>query len=109
MKATDDEDWWVRERAVDALAQRGSPSAWPKLVDMLGKNVKTDTVVVRALGKLGDHEIISKIVPMLQRPERDIQVEAIKAISHLANEEHADTVRTVLKKIKHSDYPTFIN
>jgi serine/threonine-protein kinase len=84
IKATDDQDWWVRERAVDALAQIGSKKALPKLVDMLGKNAKTDTVVVRALGKLGDATIINKIVPMLKRPEREIQVEAIKAISHLA-------------------------
>jgi serine/threonine-protein kinase len=65
IKATDDQDWWVRERAVDALAQIGNKKAVPKLVDMLGKNAKTDTVVVRALGKLGDATMISKIVPML--------------------------------------------
>ncbi len=109
MKATDDADWWVRERAVDALAQIGSTNAVPKLVKMLGTNAKTDTVVVRALGKLGDQEIISKILPMLQRPEHDIQVEAIKAIAHLADQTHADTVRTVLRKIKQSDSPTIIN
>ena len=109
MKATEDADWWVRERAVDALAQIGSTKAVPKLVKMLGANAKTDTVVVRALGKLGDQEIISKIVPMLQRPEQDIQIEAIKAIAHLADERHADTVRTLLKKIKQSDSPTIIN
>ena len=58
IKATDDTDWWVRERAVDALAQIGSKKAVPKLVDMLGSNSKTDTVVVRALGKLGDENLI---------------------------------------------------
>ena len=109
MKATEDSDWWVRERAVDALAQIGSSKAVPKLVNMLGANAKTDTVIVRALGKLGDQEIISKIVPMLQRPEQDIQIEAIKAIAHLADQQHADTVRTLLRKIKKSDSPTIIN
>lgn len=109
IKATDDTDWWVRERAVDALAQIGNKKALPKLVDMLGKNAKTDTVVVRALGKIGDAGIISKIVPMLKRPEREIQVEAIKAISHLADEQHAETVRGVLQKIKQSDDRTIIN
>jgi len=109
MKATDDSDWWVRERAVDALAQMGSKQAVPKLVGMLGANPKTDTVVVRALGKLGDANIISQIVPMLNRPEREIQIEAIKAISHLADQSHADTIRTILKKIKQSDEATIIN
>jgi HEAT repeat protein len=109
IKATDDDDWWVRERAVDALAQIGSKKALPKLLDMLGKNAKTDTVVVRAIGKLGDADVISKILPMLNRPEREIQVEAIKAISHLADENHADTIRGVLTKIKTSDDKTIIN
>ena len=109
IKATDDQDWWVRERAVDALAQIGSKKALPKLVGMLGKNAKTDTVVVRALGKLGDADIISKIVPMLQRPELDIQVEAIKAISHLADEAHAKTVRDLFQEIKKSEDKTLVN
>jgi HEAT repeat protein/tRNA A-37 threonylcarbamoyl transferase component Bud32 len=109
IKATDDSDWWVRERAVDALAQIGSKKALPKLLDMLGKNAKTDTVVVRALGKLGDADIISQIVPMLKRPEREIQLEAIKAIAHLADEKRADTVRNILQKIKQSDDKTIIN
>jgi len=109
IKATDDQDWWVRERAVDALAQIGSKKALPKLIGMLGKNAKTDTVVVRALGMLGDADLISKIVPMLKRPELDIQVEAIKAISHLADEAHAKTVRDLFQEIKKSDDKTLVN
>ncbi|MGI9260977.1 MAG: HEAT repeat domain-containing protein [Woeseiaceae bacterium] len=109
MKATDDNDWWVRERAVDALAQMGSKEALPKLLEMLGKGGKSDTVIVRAIGKLGDADVISKILPMLNRPEREIQVEAIKAISHLADQDHADTVRSVLLKVKESKDRTIIN
>lgn len=109
LKATDDTDWWVRERAVDALAQIGSTKAVPKLVSMLGSDAKTNTVVVRALGKLGDQNIISKIVPMLKQADREVQIEAIKAISHLADQQHADSVREVLKKIKRSEDPTIIN
>ena len=100
--ATDDQDWWVRERAVDALAQIGSPEAVPKLVGMLGANPKTDPVVVRALTKLGDADIISKIVPLLQKPEREIRLEVIKAIAHLADEDRADTVRGVLQDLQQS-------
>jgi serine/threonine-protein kinase len=107
--ATDDSDWWVRERAVDALTKIGSPKALPKIESMLGANPKTDTVVIRALGKIGNASHIPKIVPMLQRPEREIQVEAIKALSHLADESHAATIRNLLKKIKKSEEHTIIN
>ena len=109
IRATDDEDWWVRERAVDALAQIGSKKALPKLLDMLGRGGKTDTVIVRALGKIGDANVIPKILPMLNRPEREIRVEAIKAISHLADEQRADTIRNLMLKIKKSDDRTIVN
>jgi serine/threonine-protein kinase len=109
LQATDDTDWWVRERAVDALSKIGSPKALPKLESMLGDNPKTDTVIVRALGKLGNYKHIPMIVPLLQRPEREIQVEAIKALSLLADESHAGTIRTILKKIQESEEGTIIN
>ena len=109
IKATDDSDWWVRERAIDALSKMGSTKVIPKLEAMLGQNPKTDTVIVRALAKLGNHNHISKILPMLKRPEREIQVEAIKAISHLTNDSQADSVRNLLKKIKQSEDATIIN
>ena len=109
IKATDDTDWWVRERSIDALSKIGSDKALPTLLDLLGKDAKTDTVVIRAIGKIGNQTHISKIVPMLNRPEKDIQIEAIKALSQLADESHADNVRNVLQKIKQSDEPTIIN
>jgi serine/threonine-protein kinase len=109
IEATDDPDWWVRERAIDALSKIGSTKALPKLEGMLGQNAKTDTVIVRALSKMGNATHIAKILPLLKRPERDIQVEAIKAISHLANDSQAEAIRNLLKKIKQSDDATIIN
>ncbi len=109
IKATDDTDWWVRERAIDALSKMGSTKALPKLEVMLGQDPKTDTVVVRALGKLGNYKHIAQILPMLKRPDREIQLEAIKAISHLSNDSQAETVRVLLKKIKQSEDATIIN
>ena len=109
IKATDDDDWWVRERAVDALSKIGDTKALPKLESMLGQDSKTDTVVIRALSKLGNETHLSKIMPLLQRPEREIQVEAIKALSHLANDAHADSVRGLLKKFQQSEDATIIN
>jgi serine/threonine-protein kinase len=109
IKATDDADWWVRERAVDALSKIGDTKALPKLESMLGKDSKTDTVVIRALSKLGNETHLSKIIPLLKRPEREIQVEAIKALAHLANDSHADSIRGLLKKIQQSEDATIIN
>jgi serine/threonine-protein kinase len=109
LKATDDNDWWVRERAVDALSKIGDPRALPKLEAMLGQDAKTDTVVIRAIGKLGSHKHIAKLMPMLKSTEKDVQVETLKALSHLANDEQAETVRGLLQKVKQSGDNTIIN
>ena len=109
IKATDDSDWWVRERAVDALSEIGSAKALPKLESMLGKNAKTDVVVVRALGKMGSHKHVTQILPMLKSTERDVQVEAIKALSQLTDDEHVETVRSILNKAQQSDDAMLIN
>lgn len=109
IKATDDSDWWVRERAIDALSHIGSPKALPKFESMLGNDPKTDTVLLRALAKMGNQTHIAKIVPFLKSPERAVQIEAVKALSQLADESQADTVRGVLEQLKQIDEPTLIN
>ncbi|NNC77416.1 MAG: protein kinase [Woeseiaceae bacterium] len=109
LKSTEDSDWWVRERSVDALTKIGSKRAVPKLVSMLGKDSKMDTVLIRALGKLGDHKIINNIVPLMASDKREVQVEAIKAIAHLADEARSESVRDALRKIKQSSDKTLIN
>ncbi len=108
IKATDDSDWWVRERSVDALSKIGGPKALPRLLEMLGKDAKTDTVVIRGLAKIGNQEHIANIMPLVNHAEREVQVEAIKAISALSDQSHAATVRGALQKIKQSDEPTII-
>ena len=109
IKATDDSDWWVRERAIDALSKIGSTKVLPKLEGMLGKDTKTDAVLIRAIGKLGSYKQVTKILPMLERSEREIQLEAIKAISHLTNDSQAESIRNLFKKIKQSPDVTIIN
>ncbi|MBT8110254.1 MAG: HEAT repeat domain-containing protein [Gammaproteobacteria bacterium] len=109
IKATDDSDWWVRERAVDALSKIGDAKALPKLEAMLGQDSKTDTVVIRALAKLGSHKHINQILPLLQRPEREIQIEAIKAVAQLTDDANADSIRNLLKKFSKSEDSTIIN
>ena len=42
---------------------------------------------------MGSEKHITQILPMLKSPERDIQVEAIKALSQLTDARHVDVVR----------------
>jgi eukaryotic-like serine/threonine-protein kinase len=99
IQATKDADWWVSERAVDALAEIGSKRAVPRLMEMLhtGSHGKAAPIVVRALGKLGDSKLVDELLPLVARPEREIRIEAMQALSKLAGEEQAERVRAQLQ------------
>jgi HEAT repeat protein/tRNA A-37 threonylcarbamoyl transferase component Bud32 len=97
--ATRDSDWWVSERAVDALAEIGSKRAVPRLMEMLHTpaSAKAVPIVVRALGKLGDSKLVDTLLPLVARPEREIRIEAIQALSRVADEARAEQVRLELQ------------
>jgi eukaryotic-like serine/threonine-protein kinase len=99
IQATRDADWWVSERAVDALAEIGSKRAVPRLMEMLKApaNDKATPIVVRALGKLGDAQLVDTLLPLIARPEREIRIEAIQALSRVADEARAAQVRNELQ------------
>jgi serine/threonine-protein kinase len=99
IQATRDSDWWVSERAIDALAEIGSKRAVPRLMEMLHTpaNGKATPIVVRALGKLGDAKLVDTLLPLIARPEREIRIEAIQALSKVADENRATQVRNELQ------------
>ncbi len=99
IEATKDPDWWVSERAVDALAEIGSAKALPRFIEMLAGEVKSLPTVIRGIGKLGDQKSIEYLLPMLQRPESEIKVEAIAALARLADERRAETIKVRLQAI----------
>jgi HEAT repeat protein/tRNA A-37 threonylcarbamoyl transferase component Bud32 len=99
IQATRDSDWWVSERAVDALAEIGSKRAVPRLMEMLHTPTsgKATPIVVRALGKLGDSKLVDELLPLIARPEREIRIEVIQALSKVTDEARADQVRGELQ------------
>ncbi len=98
IQATRDSDWWVSERAVDALAEIGSKRAVPRLTEMLKAGpAKATPIVVRALGKLGDARLVDTLLPFMARPERELRIEAMQALSKLVDEARAEQLRTELQ------------
>jgi serine/threonine-protein kinase len=98
IEATRDKDWWVSERAADALAELGDAKALPALLEMMGKNNRSLPVALAAVGKLGNGKILDKVLPYLQRPEKEVRVAAIGAVAHLAGEQQVEAVRPYLQQ-----------
>ena len=101
IEATRDKDWWVSERAADALAELGDQKALQALFDMLAKNNRSVPIALAAVGKLGDYKVLDKILPYLQRPEKDVRIAAVGAVAQLAGEHHAEAVRPYLQQSAH--------
>jgi serine/threonine-protein kinase len=97
MVATTDKDWWVRERAADALSEIGSPQAVPALVKMLAGDPRSIPAAVRALGRLGDARSLSVLLPLLNNGDKAIRLEAVHAVSRLADEANIGTVKAKLQ------------
>ncbi|MEZ5564559.1 MAG: protein kinase [Gammaproteobacteria bacterium] len=97
--ATRDKDWWVRERAADALAEIRSEKAAPALLEMLSGDARSVPAALRALGRLGSTAVLPQLLPMLDRPEKDIRIEAVNAIGKLADSASADTVKNRLRTL----------
>ncbi|MCJ7556648.1 MAG: HEAT repeat domain-containing protein [Gammaproteobacteria bacterium] len=99
MTATEDKDWWVRERSADALAEIGDKKALPALRKMLTGDPRSIPAGLRALAKMGDHASVDKLVKLLGSPEREIKIEAIKALASLTEETQAELVRQNLASL----------
>src|SRR5690606_37590671 len=100
IQATRDKDWWVSERAVDALAEIGSKKALPTLLELLETgNARSLPTIARALGKIGDPRAIEPLVKLLDRPEKEVRIEAIGALARLTDDKRADTVRARIQAV----------
>ena len=99
LEATKDSDWWVSERAVDALSDLRTPAAISRFVEMLDGPPKSAPAAIRALGKCGDRKMVPVLLPLLLRPEDDIRLEAISALTELTDRGQADTVLAALREL----------
>lgn len=97
--ATLDSDWWVRERAADALAAIGDTRALPALTKMLGGDARSMPSAIRGIAKLGGSGEVKTLQEMLLRPEREVQIEAIAALTRLADANNGMDVRERIAKL----------
>ncbi len=98
IEATRDKDWWVSERAADALAEIGDVKALPALLEMVAKNDRSLPVALGAVGRLGNHKVLDKILPYLQRTEKEVRIAAITAVAQLAGEQQTEVVRPYIQQ-----------
>ncbi len=98
IEATRDKDWWVSERAADALAEIGDAKALPALLEMMAQQQSLAARRPRGRRQARHHKILDKMLPYLQRPEKEVRVAAIGAVAQLAGEQQAEAVRPYIQQ-----------
>ena len=83
IEATRDADWWVSERAVDALAEIGSKRAVPRLVRNAAARAtpRPCRSWCAPSASSATPSRVDLITPLLNRGEKEMRVEAIPALA----------------------------
>ncbi len=97
--ALNDEDWWVRERAVDAIAAQRDPRSVPYLADIMSREAELRIACLQGLEVLGPSalEAEESVVSQLASGDEDVQVAALRCLKAFGSTRHADTIRASLK------------
>ena len=96
LEALDDPDWWVRERAIDALATLGDGRAVPPLVRIVEQDAKAAPVAIRALATIGDPRAIRPLLGRLRSADTAVRAETMRALTTLTDAAHAQAVQDAL-------------
>ena len=78
--ALDDPDWWVRETAVEAIAEIGDERAIPYLLSMLDKAPDLHLVVVHALHQMEARGTAERVAELLQSDDPDVRLAVIRCL-----------------------------
>jgi twitching motility protein PilT len=98
--ATSDDDWWVRERAIEAVASLKDARAVPYLIDILVKEPGLQVCCLEALqgvGGLASVEAGPHVEALLGSPEVDVRVAALHCLGAFKDPQHAAAVEALLK------------
>jgi len=99
--AIQDTDWWVRERAVEALGEMGSPEVGPVLLKILDEP-DYQWVCVEALGKLKVAQAIPKLGQFLYQGDPDFRLAVIQALKQIGHPDIVPYLKPLLQDI-HKD------
>ncbi len=98
--AGDDDDWWVRERAIDAIAVLRDPRAVPYLVDIMARNPELQVACLQALQTLEElaaPEAGPHVAALLDSPDDDVRLAALRCLRAFKDRQHAAVVEPLLR------------
>ena len=92
--ARTDTDWWVQERAIEALGELGDHRATSVVVNLM-KRRELHWVCVEALSKLGDERAVPYLGRLLTSAKSDLGLEVLGALDAIGTPSIVDEVQKV--------------
>jgi twitching motility protein PilT len=92
-----DTDWWVRERAVEALAAFGEASVVPKIVDILRSSPGIEIACLQALIDLKGTEAAPYVATLLDASDSDVRLKALECLDALQATGQASAVEPLTR------------
>jgi len=87
-----DADWWVRERAIEALAAFRDPGLAPEIVKIMQSVPGTELASLQALRDLGASAAAPAVAGMLESEDPDVRLKALECLDGLQAVEQAERV-----------------
>ncbi|TVR03668.1 MAG: PilT/PilU family type 4a pilus ATPase [Deltaproteobacteria bacterium] len=97
-----DDDWWVRERSIEAIGHLGDRRAVPYLIDLMQKEPSLRMIGVESLEMLGGEEAAAYLAHLVSdesyHEERDLRLFALRALGKIGTADHAVAVEPLLRE-----------
>ena len=95
--AASDPDWWVRERAIEAVAAIGDSRAVPHLTDIMFKNPQLQVACLAALAVIGGSSAAPQVASLLQSDDSDVQLAALQCLKAVGDAGQVAAVQPLLR------------
>jgi twitching motility protein PilT len=94
--AMNDTDWWVREQAIEAIAELKDKRAIPYVIEILQRHAEQRLMCIHALRALEATEAAPHVAPFVVDEDPDVRLAAVQCIGAIDARDQA----TVLKQLE---------
>jgi twitching motility protein PilT len=91
-----DPDWWVRERAVEAVGALNDARAVPHLVDAMLRDPLLRVACLQALAEMEAHEAAPQVASLVGSDDPDVQLAALHCLQVFDDSAQASAVEPLL-------------
>ena len=91
--ATEDANWWVRERAVEALAAIGDARAVPHLVNLMRADPDVRLACIKAIADMKAVSAAADVAALLAARESETRLQAVRCLGALGDASFAEALR----------------